>query len=51
MAQVHEVEMKGHGIFLHTDPEDRRTDIYGGNTALVSGPDQHSYLLRPFHSP
>jgi predicted acyl esterase len=33
---VYGVEMKGHGIFLHTDPHDRRTDIYGGTTTLVS---------------
>ena len=45
---VYGVEMKGHGIFLHTDPHDRRTDIYGGTTTLVSGPDQQSYLLLPF---
>jgi predicted acyl esterase len=45
---VYGVEMKGHGIFLHTDSHDRRTDIYGGTTTLVSGPDQQSYLLLPF---
>jgi predicted acyl esterase len=45
---VYGVEMKGHGIFLHTDPRDRRTDIYGGTTTLVSGRDQQSYLLLPF---
>ena len=45
---VYGVGMKGHGIFLHTDPHDRRTGIYGGSTTLVSGPEQQSYLLLPF---
>jgi predicted acyl esterase len=42
------VEMKGHGIFLHTDPHDRPADVFGGTTTLVSGPDRRSYLLLPF---
>ncbi|SNS42672.1 hypothetical protein SAMN05216276_100988 [Streptosporangium subroseum] len=41
------VEMKGQGIFLHEDPDDRPADIYGGTTTLVSGPDRPSYLLLP----
>jgi predicted acyl esterase len=41
------VKMKGHGIFLHTDPHNRRTNVYGGTTTLVSDPDQQSYLLLP----
>lgn len=44
---VHGVPMKGHGIFLHTDPDDRPADIYGGTTTVSSGPDQPSYLLLP----
>ena len=46
--RVYGVEMKGHGIFLHTDPQDRPADVYGGTTTLVSAPDQQSYLLLPF---
>jgi hypothetical protein len=42
------VEMKGHGMFVHTDPHDRPADVYGGTTTLVSGPDRQSYLLLPF---
>ncbi|GII29351.1 CocE/NonD family hydrolase [Planotetraspora mira] len=42
------VAMRGHGMFLHTDPGDRPADVYGGTTTLVSGPDRPSYLLLPF---
>ena len=45
--RVYGVEMKGHGIFLHTDPDDRPIAVYGGTTTLVSSPDQHSYVLLP----
>jgi predicted acyl esterase len=45
---VYGVPMKGHGMFVHTDPQDRPTDIYGGDTTVVSGPDQQSYVLLPF---
>jgi predicted acyl esterase len=41
------VQMKGHGMFVHDDPDDRPADVYGGTTTLVSGPDQPSYLLLP----
>jgi predicted acyl esterase len=41
------VQMKGHGMFVHTDPADRPADVFGGTTTLVSGPDQRSYLLLP----
>jgi predicted acyl esterase len=44
---VYGVPMKGHGMFLHADPDDRPADLYGGVTTLVSGPDQPSYLLLP----
>jgi hypothetical protein len=44
---VYNVAMKGHGIFLHTDPQDRPTDVYGGMTTLVSSADEPSYLLLP----
>jgi len=44
---VYGVEMRGHGIFLHTDPQDRPTNVYGGMTTLVSSPDEPSYLLLP----
>ncbi|MFD1531560.1 CocE/NonD family hydrolase C-terminal non-catalytic domain-containing protein [Pseudonocardia aurantiaca] len=42
------VQMRGHGMFLHTDPHDRPADVYAGTTTLVSGPDRPSYLLLPF---
>jgi len=34
-------------MFLHTDPHNRPTDVYGGTTSLVSDADRHSYLLLP----
>jgi len=51
--ETHGVPMKGHGMFLHNDPDDRPADIYAGTTTLVSGPDQPSYLLLPVipHTP
>ena len=45
---VYGVQMKGHGMFLHTDPHDRLVEVYGGTTTIVSGPDRQSYLLLPF---
>jgi hypothetical protein len=42
------VQMKGHGMFVHTDPDDRPADVYGGTTTLVAAPDWQSYLLLPF---
>jgi predicted acyl esterase len=44
---IYGVEMKGNGIFLHTEPEDRSPDVFCGTTTLVSGEDQQSYLLLP----
>jgi predicted acyl esterase len=45
--EAYGVRMKGQGIFLHEDPEDRPADVYGGTTTLVSGPGRQSYLLLP----
>jgi hypothetical protein len=42
------VPMKGQGLFLHHDAQDRPADVFGGTTTLVSGPGQPSYLLLPF---
>jgi hypothetical protein len=41
------IKMKGHGMFVHTDPADRPAEVFGGTTTLVSGPDTQSYLLLP----
>jgi predicted acyl esterase len=41
------VEMKGHGMFLHNDPDDRPAKVFGGTTTLVSGPRHPSHLLLP----
>jgi predicted acyl esterase len=41
------IEMKGHGMFLHTDPADRPAEVFGATTTLVSGPDTQSSLLLP----
>lgn len=42
------VPMKGHGIFLHNDPDDRPDEVFTGTTTLVSGPAHPSCLLLPF---
>jgi len=44
---VYGVEMKGHGMFLHSDPSDRPIEVYGGKTTLVSDSNCLSYLLVP----
>lgn len=41
------VSMRGNGIFVHTDPDDRGSDVYAGRTTLISGGDHPSYLLLP----
>jgi predicted acyl esterase len=41
------VQMRGNGMFVHTDPDDRPVDVYRGTTTLASGPDGVSYLLLP----
>ena len=41
------VEMKGHGMFLHGDPDDRPANVFGGSTTLLSGPQHPSHLLLP----
>ncbi|HVV19728.1 MAG TPA: CocE/NonD family hydrolase C-terminal non-catalytic domain-containing protein, partial [Pseudonocardiaceae bacterium] len=41
---VYGVPMKGHGIFLHTDPTDRPADVFGGTTTVHPG----SSVLLPF---
>ncbi|MFJ4851757.1 MULTISPECIES: CocE/NonD family hydrolase [unclassified Streptomyces] len=46
--QVYGVPMKGHGIFLHNDPDDRPADVFAGTTTLVTGPAHPSHLLLPF---
>jgi len=40
-------ELKGCGPFLHDDPEDRPSAIYGGQTTLHFGGDRQGYLLLP----
>ena len=41
------VHMRGNGIFVHTDPEDRGSDVYAGRTTLLSGGKHPSFLLLP----
>jgi hypothetical protein len=43
--------MKGHGMFLHNDPDDRPASVFGGITTLESGPGHPSYLLLPVIPP
>jgi predicted acyl esterase len=39
--------MKGSGIFLHDDPADRPSDVFGGVCTIHTGGDHASYLLMP----
>ena len=39
--------MRGSGIYLHDDPDDRPPEIYGGTVTLATGGDHASYLLVP----
>lgn len=39
--------MKGSGIFLHNDPADRPSDIFGGINTVHAGGERASYLLMP----
>ena len=41
------VRMRGNGIFLHTEEQDRPEEVFGGTTTLFSGGEQASYLLLP----
>jgi uncharacterized protein len=41
------VEMRGNGCFVHRDPVDRPSDVYGGTTTFVSAPDRPCYLVVP----
>ena len=41
------VPYRGSGPFLHNDPRDRPIEIFGGRTALHTGPKQQSFLLLP----
>ena len=41
------VPMKGNGVFVHNDPRDRPSEVYGGITTLVSGGEQQAYVLLP----
>ncbi|MFD8074952.1 CocE/NonD family hydrolase C-terminal non-catalytic domain-containing protein [Streptomyces sp. NPDC059718] len=47
-SSTYGVAMKGHGTFLHNDPDDRPDEVFTGTTTLVSGPAHPSYLLLPF---
>jgi predicted acyl esterase len=40
-------ELKGCGPFLHDDPRDRPSEIFGGKTTLHIASDRASYLLLP----
>ena len=41
-------ELRGCGPFLHDDPGDRPTDVFGGKVTIHTGGEHRSYLLLPF---
>jgi len=40
-------ELRGCGPFLHDDPRDRPTPVFGGRVTLHAGPGRESYILVP----
>ena len=44
-------ELTGCGPFLHDDPRDRPTDVFGGITSLHFGGGRQPYLLLPIIPP
>jgi len=42
---------KGSGPFLHTDPQDRRLDVIGGENTILAGGRYDSHLLLPLIPP
>jgi uncharacterized protein len=44
-------ELRGCGPFLHDDPRDRPSSLYGGKTTLHLGPAHASYVLVPLIPP
>jgi predicted acyl esterase len=40
-------DLKGCGPFLHDDPTDRPSDVFGGRISLYTDPERPSYLLLP----
>lgn len=44
-------ELKGSGPYIHIDPDDRPTAIYGGTTTVHTGPDRAAFLLLPVIPP
>ena len=40
-------ELRGCGPFLHDDPRDRPTAVFGGKNTLHTGPEQPCYILLP----
>ncbi len=41
------ISLRGSGPFLHTDHEDRPTDVFGGETTIYTGGTKRSFLLLP----
>jgi predicted acyl esterase len=44
-------ELRGCGPFLHDDPRDRPTEIFGGTTTIHLGPGRDGYVLLPVIPP
>jgi uncharacterized protein len=44
-------ELKGCGPFLHDDPRDRPSSLFGGRTTLYTGPQHLAYIVLPVIPP
>ena len=47
MTQFHRYPSRGCGPFLHADPDDRPSHIYGGKVTVYTGRGRESHLLLP----
>lgn len=41
------IDWKGNALYVHQDKEDRKPELYGGTTTIISGGKMQSYLLLP----
>jgi hypothetical protein len=39
--------MRGSGLWLHNDPDDRPANVFGGTTTIYTGGQTPSHLLLP----
>ena len=48
MPKRYGIAMRGCSVFLHDDPIDRDSAVYGGTTTIQVGEERKSYVLLSF---